>query len=628
MWAVGPVTLLLVALVGGVAGLSPLASAIRARDGIQAPSPFFPEPDPNAERGIRALRAAFDARASMPRDLPPDAPLPEAWLALLAEPGAEEPAQTWVSLYVPSRQAKVRGPWISDLSGGLGAAAARIWATMPAEARTPERLTAARWKWDRLDGAPRRVDRQGGPGGVAIDKGIDGVLLRAKDGREFRWLPSQVLEKQVARGRVFADLRQAAQGAGWSKEEASRARTFTFRARTWVEGGAGRVLPVGRGNVDVPELSATLLRERIALAAGYLSRETNDKGRITYEYQGRDEKTGSSYNLLRHAGTLYSMVQAYRLSGDPDVLAASRRAAGYLLRQTRADQNHPGEWFTVDGSRAKLGGDGLGLMALVELEKAAPGSVDREILLGLARHIERMQNPDGSFTCFYDYDGKRPSLERSVFYPGEAMLGLARLEQLTGDTHWVDVAVRGADYLVHDQWVGYGLRVMVAPDAWLLQALEELDRVRPDAERRQYAFAVARAIVGNKLMDPLLVPPDLLGADLSSIRNLPNAATAGSYGEALSAAARLEARTGGGRGPWFDAAMTNARYQIRNQFTEDNSWWLANPQRALGGFRLRADDAEIRNDYVQHNLSGLFGLLPLLDPGAPDLGLRVAGGSP
>jgi hypothetical protein len=69
--------------------------------------------------------------------------------------------------------------------------------------------------------------------------------------------------------------------------------------------------------------------------------------------------------------------------------------------------------------------------------------------------------------------------------------------------------------------------------------------------------------------------------------------------------------------------MYNANFQLRNQFWGPNSYYLPNPQRSSGGFRVKQDFAEVRNDHVQHNLSGLFGLLDLLDDSAPDIGWVV-----
>jgi len=260
---------------------------------------------------------------------------------------------------------------------------------------------------------------------------------------------------------------------------------------------------------------------------------------------------------------------------------------------------------------------------MVELEKAAPGTVDMELVEGMARHVERMQNPDGSFESFYNHDGRETSNRKSIYYSGEAILGLLRLHQLTGNSHWLDVATKGADYLVNHRWVSLGLRIYIPPDAWLIQALEEMDRVAPDDRRAAYAFALGEVIARNKLMDPDKTPPDLLGADMSSPRSMPNAATAGSFGEALSAAARLEARRRPGETRFLTFAMRNAKFQLRSQFWGPNSYFLPNPERSFGGFREKNDNGEIRNDYVQHNLSGLFGLLDLLDPEAPDIGWIV-----
>jgi hypothetical protein len=322
------------------------------------------------------------------------------------------------------------------------------------------------------------------------------------------------------------------------------------------------------------------------------------------------------------------MFQTYRLTGDETVFEAASRAMNYFKVRMKEDEKHPGEWFILDPGgrrkRAKLGGAGLGLLAFVEMEKARPGSSDYEAMFGLARHIERMQHPDGSFESFYDWDGKERTDRKSTFYPGEALLALVRLHQLTGDEHWLDVAERGADYLVNGRWVALGIRIYVPPDAWLLQALEELDRERPADHREDYAFAVSNTIARHKLMDPVTAPPDLLGGDIGGLQSLPLAANAGSFGEALTAAARLERRRRPESTRHQTYAKTNLTMQLRNQFTEANDWFLPNPERARGGFRFRPNDHEIGNDVVQHNLSGLFGILQLMDPEAPNIGLIVA----
>lgn len=648
------------------------------RDMPAPPSPFFADDDPRAGAIAGAIRQALErwaadleaersgeaseevdgeAVAGDDHDSAPAVEAPpltdEALLAAHPELRSLSYGERWVvSVYAPTPGDWIR-PAITTLDGGALAAAARVWETMPEAGRTTEGLGRTHIKVDLViserpvpgpthDSDDKPIpgdDERRDPKGWTIDEGLDGVVLRHDKEGEFWFVPSLAVERKVARRKIHGRARSYARElGGWKRSRTKSAEVALFRTRAWVEAEpGGPMVAVTRGNTDVPEVSAEVLRERIALAADFLTRETNDLGVVTYEYQAASDQTpGNDYNILRHAGTVYSMMQGYRLTGDDRTLQASIRAMGFYQTATRADEAHPEERYVLSVSRlkasgaasigrqAKLGGIGLGLCMMVELEKGMPGTIDKDVMLQMARHVERQQHPDGSFDSFYDHDGRGAKLRKSIYYSGEAILGLMRVYELTGDEHWLDVAEKGADYLVNKRWTSLGLRIYIPPDAWLIQALEELDRHRPNDRRADYAFDIGETIARHKLMDPLVTPPDMLGADLSGVGSMPNAATAGSFGEALSAAARLEARRRPGQTRFRTFSMYNAGFQLRNQYWGPNDYYLPNPERAFGGFRVKPDAGEVRNDYVQHNLSGLFGLLDLLDETAPDIGQVVS----
>ncbi len=596
-----------------------------------------PVPPPKAEESLEEAPSGKNERGEASEDRAP---------AQSEKLGDKDPidlgTDRWfLSLYTPGVGPVQWGPALALIEGDVQEAVGRLWGELPVGYRTPEVAASSRLKLDLVRGEERSFPFDGGFKGVALDKGLDGVVLRHPKRGVSYFLPSWGVEQEAhskKRGKYNSLARRSIHGRarrmakerlGWKKSETRAASFAAFRTWAWVEakGGGGESIPLARANADVPAPTASVLRERIGLAADYLKRETASDGRLTYDYKAAWDRDAGGYNILRHAGTGYSMFQAYRLSLDPELLDAAKRASDFFIRQMREDRDHPGEYFVVwKRRRAKLGGIGLGLCMLVEQEKASPGSVDPRRLEGMARHIERMQNPDGSFESFFNYDDRAPSIRKSIYYSGEAILGLVRLHQLTADPHWLAVAVKGADYLVNKRWVSLGLRIYIPPDAWLLQALEEMDRVAPDERRADYAFAIGEVIAGIKLMDPEDTPPDMLGAGLSGLQRLPHAATAGSFGEALTAAARLEERRRPGEDRFLTFARYNAGFQLRNQFMEANSYYLPNPKRAYGGFRMSPDYAEIRNDHVQHNLSGMFGLLDILDPEAPDIGAALPEG--
>ncbi len=650
--------LLFAAILAWIALISPVreyASGVAARGptpGLED-EPFYPPSDTAVDATLAVARHTLTELAAEEPAVPEDA----AEEPVSAEGAAEEPAaaeepvaeaapapgftgldadrECLLSLYVPRGGGKA-GPFVRMLSGegpdrGAAEAAQLLYEDLPDGADSAEAIARSRLKLDCVIGEERAIPKDGGFRGLAVDQGLDGIVLRLKGQEPFRWLPSWTIEKPSARRHMHRSARRAARRmAGWGKAEAAKASVAAFRTRAYVESSpGGPVVPVVRGNTKGPDLEPSSIREAISIAGAYLARETDSRGKITYHYNDRKDTLEGGYNLLRHAGSTYSMLQAYRISGDAAVLAGSERAIGYFRRKMREDSKHPGEWFAVEGRRAKLGAIGLGLLMFVEHAKVAPDRAhDRELLRGMGRHIQRMQLPSGEFTSFYNWDGKERSTRKSIFYSGEAILGLVRLHQLTGEQQWLDVAVKGADFLVHDRWVALGIRLHIPPDAWLLQALVEMDRVAPDEGRADYAFALGKSIAQLKLLDAERTPPDLLGGEVAGIGSLPPTATAGSFGEALSAWARLEARRRPESTRAREVAEMNARFQLRHQLRTDNTWYLSNPARAHGGWRKRMTSGEVRNDHVQHNLSGLFGILPLYDESAPDIGLFVAETSP
>ncbi len=628
--------------------------ALRVRRSVpEAVQPFFPDPDPRADAIIAATRdaltswaaanAATAAALSDEEATDDDDSAAEAPERLTGEQLLERhPAlaeidygERWiVSVYVPVAGTWIR-PRIQPLEDGVYAAANALYRSLSKRERTPEAIAAASIKVDLVVGEERVIPEDGGPHGAALDEGVDGIVLRHPDEATFWYLPSLSVERKVSRRKIHGRARYYARElADWRKKHTKEAEFRAFRTKAWVESEpGGAIVAVTRGNVDIPEITPELLKERIDLAGQYMTRSTNEAGMIRYQYEAtEDDDDFLDYNMLRHAGSVYAMAQTYRLTQDEDLLQAAIRAMGFYLSATREDKNHPGERYVLSvtklrpdlspriGRHAKLGGIGLGLCALVEIEKARAGSVDMDVILQMARHAERQQNPDGSFESFYDHSGQGKRLRKSIYYSGEAILGLLRVHQLTGDEHWLDVAVKGADYLVHERWRALGLHLYVPMDAWLIQGLEEMDRVRPDKARMDYAFTIGEQIARHKFMDPLVTPPDMLGAGLSGVASLPHAATAGSFGEALSAGARLEARRRPGETTHRTWALYNAEYNLRNQYWGPNSYMLPDRARSHGGFRVKPDHGEIRNDHVQHSMSGLFGLLDLLDESAPDIG--------
>jgi hypothetical protein len=228
------------------------------------------------------------------------------------------------------------------------------------------------------------------------------------------------------------------------------------------------------------EALASLLQELdsfVSDAVSYLVRishtaEQDPKfpGRFTYQADIRTKLDPRSnywrhheqpdYNLLRHNGAIYALSQAYHRNeerrkinhNDASSLDANQiavqhtmeLAVGYLRDNALLPvPGHKDEWLAAweridpedphsEPDTANLGGAGLAMIALGKLEEIKPHSVSHEHeLRKLGAFVESLQNKEnGSFTCKYKW-GIGPYDEcLSLYYSGEAALGLVTLAEL------------------------------------------------------------------------------------------------------------------------------------------------------------------------------------------------------
>ncbi len=379
--------------------------------------------------------------------------------------------------------------------------------------------------------------------------------------------------------------------------------------------GDATARPLYRGNVLVDSVTEERVTTALRTAGQYLARHVQADGTYCYEYLPLENRCSAEYNLLRHAGTTYSLFQIHRRLPDPTFVEAAERATEWLRQQTRPVTDAPDRVFLLEGRKAKLGAVGLALIALIEREHAIGDGRDRPLMTQLANFIVSQQREDGYFASFFDWgpEAEVPA-SNSIYYPGEALLGLVRLHQLAPNPHFLEAAQLGAEFLVRRRWRWGGVEVQVPPDAWLTQAVAELDAIAPQPWLRDYAYEIVRGTDQTMLRAADGTEPDFVGAPSAGVL-LPRVTPAGSRSEGLTAAWRMARNRDQQRlSAWLaDASLRAARFQLNQQYRPENSYFLPDPLRARGGFRETPTDLMVRIDTVQHNATGLLGVLEILE---------------
>jgi hypothetical protein len=270
---------------------------------------------------------------------------------------------------------------------------------------------------------------------------------------------------------------------------------------------SGEPEPIPPATVQPPSVQE--LRGAIHAAGGFIVRATGPDGRFVYQTSlDPAVEPEPRYNILRHAGTIYSLGMYYRWEPKEETRRAMELASRYL-RDCCVDKvpGHEGllaVWSPPDivltgkPLQAKLGGSGLGLVALVGMAGVGTGSTPVAELPALARFLTFMQKPDGSFYSKYFPGQGRDDSWTSLYYPGEAALGLVMLAEQDGSKGWLEAASRALGYLATSR---EGQSTLPA-DHWALLATERLlqldDLDSLGVSRRQlvdHAVRICRSIM-------------------------------------------------------------------------------------------------------------------------------------
>ncbi len=443
-------------------------------------------------------------------------------------------------------------------------------------------------------------------------------------------LPSEVLEqdiyskqrkrKGVLRDRLLDRMRARNPGLGPMPTEFDydKLRTVSWVERPVLDDSRPDIFRVYRAHaLEFPDASPDALEQASVWAADYLISSIEADGEIRYNYRVARDKDGGGYNVLRHGGTTYSILQAYDRTKYAPYLVAAEHAMGWLMRERSERSRRSGpfledsEVFFVysraEGNTIKLGGAGLALV-MIDQYVEVTGDKDKylEEARGYARFIVSRQGEDGEFIYHDPYvEGSTVKNKASPYYPGEAILGLIRLYSYDRNPLWLETAVRGADWLIDTRDKGKDEK-RLANDHWLMIALSYLYQYTKDERYVTHSMNLARAVEYQyeKNRKAWKKYPDYQGGYYDPPRSTP----AATRGEGLVAVLDTCKLAGNECGWVQDLLIETVRHELLSLYSPDHMWWPKNPSKAFGGWNGGLLDTSVRNDFVQHNMSSALGL--------------------
>jgi len=354
------------------------------------------------------------------------------------------------------------------------------------------------------------------------------------------------------------------------------------------------------GRRQISELSASDVETLIGSASTFLTTQVKDDGRFIYGWHPCFDREIQAYNSLRHASTLFSMIDAWDVTRADDLKAAIDRAMNYLCTSLISRVSRDGQElaFLVDiGDEIKLGGNAVCLLALGKYAEVFDSQQHMQLADALAAGILFMQDPvSGRFDHVLNFptlDVKEPF--RIIYYDGEAVFGLMRLYARNKNPVLLAAVEKAFDYFIEkDHWKAH--------DHWLSYATNELTRYRSDP--RYFEFGL-KNFSGHLdfVLNRITTFPTLLELMMAAEEMLARLEAAPDNASLLRSVDTEK---------FYKALHYRAHYLLNGHFWPELAMFFADPQKIVGSFFIRHHSFRVRIDDVEHYLSGYCAYLRFL----------------
>lgn len=350
------------------------------------------------------------------------------------------------------------------------------------------------------------------------------------------------------------------------------------------------------GRRVVEEVSADYAGMLMDSSTQFLINSIQADGSFIYGMYPTYDKLIPDYNILRHAGTVWSLVTQYDASAGGRHKDVIKSSIGYLLGEIEYDQRFGGAAYVVErkSNEIKLGGNGIAICALVEYMETFQTDKYLELCEMLGNGILTMldQNTGEYYHVLYFGEKERSDFSRkveyrTVYYDGEATLALCKLYGLTGDEKWLNAAKAAVENFIREDYVRY-------KDHWVAYAMNEITKYEDDA--RYYEFALRNA---NENLDKIY----FRGTSYHTYMEL-LMATFELYDRMVENNIMVDYMDKFDARYFIDTIFHRADHMLNGYFYPEYAMYLKKPSKILGTFFVRHDGYRIRIDDVQHFIGG------------------------
>lgn len=432
------------------------------------------------------------------------------------------------------------------------------------------------------------------------DQSLYGIAFDKKS--EYALLPDQLIVSSVFTEKNKLNMDALKERLGFDEEHLQKASLLTLYRYDTISYlyNNNKTFSIYRGHKVFNSVLPEELLASAYNAGGYLLNAINHDGSFVYSYDPSTNKISDKYNILRHAGTIYSLLQLYEINRSPKILDGIEVTIKFMLNHIKECKPPAKEHSLclIHNNKIKLGANALAIIALTKYAELTNNNAYTDTINMLGQWMLDTMANNGKFTIHKQYQksGKISDFI-SEYYPGEATLALLALYKWDNNKKWLDAASSAIDYIIEQQ------KQRTPPhDHWLLYSLTEIYKIKPKQKYLTHSKYIAEEIIHSQNLKP--DQPDWKGSYIK-----PESAATATRTEGLIAAYELSNHGNDGeyKKQLLNSIIEGLSFQQQMQFDEATTMYFEKPKKVINAFKRSLTSSVVRIDYSQHNISSFLG---------------------
>ncbi|MFC1860550.1 terpene cyclase [Chloroflexota bacterium] len=373
-------------------------------------------------------------------------------------------------------------------------------------------------------------------------------------------------------------------------------------------------------------LDKELILQNIERGKDFLLRAVHEDEYGFYKkYDTLNDDFGNRLHTVYSASIIYTLLKIYDFDQDKRILDGIPDWGDFLLSMQSKDEETYGAFhysYYFDSGKKEprfvIGTTALSIFTLLDLYDRTDDTKYLESAKLGGNWLTTMQKSDGWMKAHKEYENGKwvYGEKKSLLYNGQVLSALSRLYNATGEKRYYDAAEKIARCFtekveLEGYYLGDNYRIPnPISSAWVAMSLLDFYKTNQDEYYKDIIISLSRHLLGKQKLDT--DKPLYYGIWERAYSTSGN----GWLAEVMVEMYRFcQEQNTGGCDKYKEAVTRVIWWIIQNTYSEENTFFLKEPQKAIGGSFWNYDNLYVRTDSLCHAVNAYIGIMADLEDG-------------